>query len=296
MVPYDETPDRAYAILRELERRGIGFVEPWICADHCISTVHNPAMIEFLRSHDDAIIGTGKRPDVILPSDESVSISRGTYQAARSSAACAVSGAALLVSGGEKLAYALCRPPGHHAARTQMGGFCYFNNAAVAAMAMAEHGSVAIMDIDRHHGNGTQDIFYDDPNVPYVSINAEGVYPQIYSGRQSSLFDNGIIVNFTIKSDMNDDHYLEATDQALGVIMSHKPDVLVVSAGFDMSENEKPDLDELPAARLTRDCFHQIGRKLRDTRLPILVVQEGGYNAETLGQDVVAFLGGVEDL
>ncbi len=293
---YLETPSRAYCILTAIERENKWHVlEPSEDPDHYIQLTHSPEMIEFLKSNDkQRLMKLDGRTELVLESDESVSLSPGTYDAARSAASSALSGVDALIKGLDRYVYALCRPPGHHATRNQVGGFCFFNNAAIAAKKLLTQGRVAVLDIDLHHGNGTQDILYDLDGAMYISLNGADVYPyHLTAERQSSTLNTDKIVNYTVAPDNGDKDYLSLVDECMSRIKLYKSDVIIVSAGFDTSQDELLDLEKVDRVKLTRDCYYKIGRKLRDSGLPILVVQEGGYNILSLGEDVVSFLEGV---
>lgn len=294
VVDYLETPSRAYAIVQTLKKRSLGeFQEPFEEPDSYIAETHDSRILDFLRENDrERMVRRNENPELILDSDESLSLSPRTYNAARSAVSSALSGASIIIRDSDRAVYSLCRPPGHHATRDRMGGFCFLNNAAIAAKRLLAQGRVAVLDIDLHHGNGTQDILYDVEGALYVSLNGEHVYPYILEGRQSPEINTDKIMNISVTPEMGDGDYLSLVDQSIDRIKSHRSDVIVVSAGFDTSENELPHLEEVRIG-LSRRCYHRIGRKLRETRLPILVVQEGGYNIASLGEDVVAFLEGL---
>jgi acetoin utilization deacetylase AcuC-like enzyme len=218
----------------------------------------------------------------------------GTWTAAYWSAQCALT-AANLVRSGERTAYALCRPPGHHAAADLFGGFCYLNNAAIAARHL-QAGSpastrVAILDVDYHHGNGTQSIFYADPSVLYCSLHADPdeEYPYYWGAadERGEGAGEGFNLNWPLPPLTDDAQYLAALDEAVAAVRAFGPEYLVVSAGFDMVEGD-------PAAivgfGVTAAGVSEIGRRIAKLGLPTVVVQEGGYSLERLGEDVVAFL------
>ena len=217
-------------------------------------------------------------------------ILEGTWTAAYWSAQCALT-AADLVRSGERAAYALCRPPGHHAARDLYGGFCYLNNAAIAARYL-QPGKIAILDIDYHHGNGTQAIFYADPTVLYCSLHAhpDDDYPY-YWGEADECGEGpgeGFNRPWPLAQGMGDAGYLAALDEALAAICMFDPTALVVSAGFDVAAG-----DPAGGFKLTAGGLGEIGRRiagLRPEGVPTVIVQEGGYCLKTLGEGAVAFL------
>jgi len=217
-------------------------------------------------------------------------ILEGTWQAAYWSAQCALT-AADLVRHGQPVAYALCRPPGHHAARDLYGGFCYLNNAAIAARHL-QPGRVAILDIDYHHGNGTQAIFYTDPTVLYCSLHAhpDDDYPYYWgeAGERGEGPGEGFNRNWPLAQGTGDADYLAVLDEALAAVREFGPGALVVSAGFDITAG-----DPAGGFSLTASGLGEIGRRiarLQPEGLPTLIVQEGGYRLETLRQNALAFL------
>ncbi|MGC9348127.1 MAG: histone deacetylase family protein [Anaerolineae bacterium] len=215
-------------------------------------------------------------------------ILNGTWTAAYWSAQSALT-AAELVRGGERAVYALCRPPGHHATVDQYGGFCYLNNAAPAARELCRDGSVAILDVDYHHGNGTQAIFYADPRVLYVSLHADPAldYPHFWGYRDEVGEGPGRGTNYNVPLSLGtgDTEYLVALDAALKVISGFAPRHLIVSLGLDAVRG-----DLIGKFGLTPEGWSEVGRRVAELALPTVIVQEGGYRQEGLGALVVAFL------
>ncbi len=209
-----------------------------------------------------------------------------TWEAAYWSAQCALT-AADLVRGGEKLAYALCRPPGHHAAQDLYGGFCYLNNAAIAARSLQS--PTAILDIDFHHGNGTQEIFYADPSVLYCSLHAHPDldYPYYWGEADETGAGpaKGCNRNFPLPLGVNDDDYLHTLDQALDWLARSQPRYLIVSLGLDIAQG-----DPVGGFQITPQGFSAIGKRIADLQLPLILVQEGGYLLETMAQNLLCFL------
>ncbi len=226
--------------------------------------------------------------------DLEVPIDATTWDAARASASCAWTGAQELIAGA-RCAYALCRPPGHHAGPDFMGGYCYLNNAAIAAQTLSEHGGrVAIVDIDYHHGNGTQAIFYTAPNVGYGSLHIDPnlAYPFFagYAEERGEGAGEGTNWNFPLPEGVGDAHYLDTLDALLDRVHTFAPHWLVVSAGFDTYA-----LDPIGTFQLTTQGFHEIGCRLQALKRPTLIVQEGGYNVPDLGRNVVSLLNAFTD-
>ncbi len=212
----------------------------------------------------------------------------GTWEAAYWSAQCALT-AATLVRNGHSTAYALCRPPGHHATADQYGGFCYLNNAAVAARMLSDCGPVAVLDVDYHHGNGTQSIFYTDPGVMYVSIHADPAleYPFHWGFRneRGEVLGLGTNVNLPLPLGADDAAYLAAVDTALEHISHFGTSYLVVSMGLDALAG-----DTIGEFRVTQKGWAEVGRRVAALMLPTVIVQEGGYQLASLGQHAVQFL------
>lgn len=202
--------------------------------------------------------------------------------------------AAAMVLGGEHHIYALCRPPGHHAFADMAGGFCFVNNAAVAAEALrAAHDRVAILDIDLHHGNGTQGIYWRRDDVLTVSIHADPIrfYPFFWGhahecGEGPGL---GYNLNLPLARGSGDEAFLEALDVALAQIHAFAPGALVVALGLDPSEH-----DPFGGLTVTTGGFARIAAPIAGLGLPTVLVQEGGYLCEALGDNLVSFLAGFE--
>jgi len=215
-------------------------------------------------------------------------ILEGTWLAAYWSAQCALTAADFARADGVA-AYALCRPPGHHAGVDYYGGYCYLNNAAIAARYLQAR--AAILDIDYHHGNGTQEIFYSDPTVLYCSLHADpdDEYPYYWGGadERGDGLGEGLNRNWPLPLGSGDAAYLAALEEALAAISEFDPQFLVVSAGFDIVAG-----DPVGGFTVTREGLREIGARIakRARGLPTLIVQEGGYRLENLGDDAVAFL------
>jgi acetoin utilization deacetylase AcuC-like enzyme len=216
-------------------------------------------------------------------------ILEGTWQAAYWSAQCALS-AADFCRAGERVTYALCRPPGHHAAADLYGGFCYLNNAAIAARYLQGEGArIAVLDVDYHHGNGTQAIFYADPSVLYCSLHAhpDEDFPY-YWGEADERGEGpgeGYNRNWPLPQGTDDAGYLVALDAALATICEFAPRYLVVSAGFDVVLG-----DPVGGFNVTTGGLREIGKRIAGLNRPTVIVQEGGYLLDRLGENAVAFL------
>lgn len=220
--------------------------------------------------------------------DLSACIVEGTYEAALASANCALSAAQSIVNG-QWSAFALCRPPGHHAGKDYGGGYCFINNASVAANWLASQGKVALLDIDYHCGNGTQDIFYDRNDVLTISIHADPnfEYPHYagYANETGAGAGLGFHKNFPLEKGTEDAQYLSTLEAALSLIRQFEPTYLVLSAGMDIYAD-----DPLGTIKVTTDGIGEIGKRISALDLPTLIVMEGGYANEVLGRNIVALL------
>ncbi len=313
-VPYLENPDRMDRILSALRRVDwADILEPTDFGLAPILAVHNKEYLDFLASAWTEWLATApKDPSALLPAtfalrrqphkpksllgragyyimDLSACIVEGTYSAALASANCALS-AAQLVADGKRSAFGLCRPPGHHAGKDYAGGYCFINNAAVAANWLCSKGRVALLDVDYHCGNGTQDIFYARDDVLTISIHAnpDYEYPSYfgYADERGEGRGLGYHHNFPLPAGTGDEAYLETLEQALQLVREFEPVYLVVSAGMDIYAD-----DPLGTIRVTTEGIRRIAEKIAFMNLPTVIVMEGGYNNDALGQNILAFLG-----
>jgi acetoin utilization deacetylase AcuC-like enzyme len=312
-VPYLEDPDRMDRILGAL--RGADWAEIREPADFGldpIRAVHDREYLDFLASAwTEWLDSAPKDPAALIPAtfalrrqpqkpkgllglagyyimDLSACIVEGTYPAALASANCAL-GAAQAVAGGERSSFALCRPPGHHAGKDYAGGYCFINNAAVAANWLSSQGHVAILDIDYHCGNGTQDIFYERDDVLTISIHAnpDFEYPHFigFADERGRGRGFGFHHNFPLPKGTGDAEYLSTLDTALERIREYKPVSLVISAGMDIYAD-----DPLGTIKVSTQGIGQIGRRIASLGLPTVIVMEGGYANEALGRNILSFL------
>lgn len=315
LVPCYETPARAEYIREALVDAGHVLVAPREFGMEALSAVHDPAFVEFLRTAYARWQDEG-RGGFMLPSgfparglrrdrvpagingamgyyafDAGTPIVAGTWEAAFAAAQCAMTAAAL-VADGDPAAYALCRPPGHHAGRSVYGGYCFLNNAALAAQQLRElgFGKVALVDVDYHHGNGTQDIFWERDDVLFVSIHGtpDTEYPYFlgYPDERGAGAGAGYTLNLPLPRGADWDSYAIALDTALQAISDFGADALVVSLGVDIYEG-----DPISAFKLGQDRFPQIGARLAGLGLPTALVQEGGYAVKEIGTNVAGVLG-----
>jgi acetoin utilization deacetylase AcuC-like enzyme/GNAT superfamily N-acetyltransferase len=219
-------------------------------------------------------------------------LTHNAWIAARAAVDCALTGADLIKQG-EGLVYSVCRPPGHHAERRVYGGFCYLNNAAIAANDLSSLGTVAVLDIDFHHGNGTQNIFWERGDVLTISIHGDPSYAYPYFGGFEDECGKGAGEgrhrNFPLPEDIGDDEYLVVLENALSLIRDFAPRHLVVSAGLDIAKG-----DPTGAWKITPSGFDRIGAAIGALRLPTLVVQEGGYDSRVLGRNARNLIGGLQ--
>jgi acetoin utilization deacetylase AcuC-like enzyme len=219
-------------------------------------------------------------------------IKKKTYEVARASAESALTGAELLREGREKTVYALCRPSGHHAGPRVFGGYCYFNNAATAAEYLLPDGKVAIVDIDYHHGNGTQEFFDEIKSVFTASIHCDpsNEYPYFWgyaneTGKGQAVGTNH---NEPLQKDSGIEQYAAAADRIIHKIRAFNPAYLIIAAGFDTHMD-----DPIGGLKIHAEDYISIGNQFKSLNIPTLVCQEGGYNVDVLGNCVKNFLIGL---
>lgn len=289
---YVEKPERLTSIIKTLRENGINkFCEPRSFPIKHITNIHQKEYVSFLRKNS----GKLEPSEILYPSyfimDTYTPIVKNTYAAAKSSVDVALTGAKQLLDG-DRCVYALCRPPGHHAEYKTMGGYCYFNNAAISADYLSKHGKIAILDIDIHHGNGTQNIFYNRSDVLYISIHADPhekfPYSSGFTDELGSGNGLGFNKNYPLSLGATDKKYSETLQNALKDIKKFNPRFLVVSAGFDTYEK-----DPIGGFKLTLPFYEIIGKEIANLKLPTLIIQEGGYNIKNLGKIAQNFLKGI---
>lgn len=221
-------------------------------------------------------------------------ITEGTWEAARAAADVALTGARR-IRGGARSAFSLCRPPGHHAAIDMFGGYCFINNAAVAAQHLLEEGAqrIAILDVDFHHGNGTQDIFYQRDDVLFLSLHGDPMdaFPHFlgHADEIGAGAGEGFNVNFPLLPGTKFDVWRAALAKALARIDGYAPDALIVSLGVDTFET-----DPISFFKLKSDDFFTFGQDIEALGLPTLFVMEGGYDIAEIGVNAVNVLQGFE--
>ena len=319
MVPMFEKPERMDHIIARLRERSFGdLIEPDDCDLSAIHRIHDPAYVEFLRTaharwetetgiggfataYVFGMRGMKQKPGNSIQAmlscytfDVCVPFVAGTWTAIKDAADAALT-AQSLVQHGERAAFALCRPPGHHASQDLAGGYCYINNAAVAAQAFRDRGAarVAILDVDYHHGNGTQRIFFERGDVLYVSIHGrpEEEYPFLmgFADEIGQGPGEGSNLNLPLPKGTAWDNYAVALTKGIAAIRAYAPDVLVVSLGADAYKH-----DPVSAFALESEDFTSIGQAIAALKLPTLFVMEGGYAVEALGINIVNALEGFE--
>ena len=325
LIPTDELPARVDVILEQLGDHEL--TEAVEHDDTVLDRVHDPAMTRYMAEAyrdwkaagylDDPgqpyvtayafphskLMGSGPVRIPASPAaragtwatDTMTPIGEGTFRAARAAVDVAETAADLMI-GGEQLAYAATRPPGHHAGRAFFGGSCYLNNAAVAVERLTLNGftRVAVVDIDAHHGNGTQEIFYERGDVFYGSVHIDpgaGWYPHFvgFADEKGDGDGLGANLNVPLPPGTGDDGWLRGLDRVLEGVERFGADVIVASLGVDAGAT-----DENSPLEVTEDGFRAAGRLIGARSLPVLAIQEGGYDLQTLGALVAACLGGLD--
>ncbi|MFA7243845.1 MAG: histone deacetylase family protein [Patescibacteria group bacterium] len=263
-----------------------------------IRRVHEAEMIEelkqtSLRAKDGEALITS------FDSDKETSVtpvSRHTYKSALAAVKCSLSAAEMLKSSRSNLAVALSRPPGHHAGKNYYHGFCYMNNIAVAAESLKEDGErVAILDIDAHHGDGTQQIFQDDSSVFYSSLHADPNLVLPHTGKSDEIGNDGSILNLPYSIGISTEEYLTLLNFSLKHIQMFDPQYLLISAGFDTHKREFESMGLPPVTQLDSPDYEEIGRMIGSLSLPTGVVLEGGYNQTALSEALMNFTIGLEN-
>ena len=317
--PCPELPDRADILLDAVQTAGHDIMTIASFGMAPLRAVHDAGYLHYLEhawsqweklpDHSDEIIpnvhpgrNMGERPKAVVGlagfyhADCASPIGPGTWDGIQISANTALSAAKYVMDhGGGTFAYALCRPPGHHAYSDMAGGFCFLNNTAIAAQYCRNHGAerVAVLDVDVHHGNGTQGIFYSRADVLTVSLHGDPAhfYPFFAGYAHESGEGEGeqYNLNVPLRRGTGDDAYLGKLDTALARIRQFAPDVLVLALGLDASRD-----DPLAFLGITTRGFERIGAAVSALGLPTVLVQEGGYVSDSLGDNLVAVLRGFE--
>lgn len=318
LVPCFEVPARVDHVLAELQRRKLGDVlQPRRFDDAALTGIHSARYLHFLATAWDqwVALDAANAGKDILPSvwptrtfrtdiepdsfaarlglysfDAGSPLTCGTWLAARTGADCALS-AAQAVLEGDHAAFALSRPPGHHAGADFFGGYCFLNNAALASQHLRNGGlnKVAVLDVDYHHGNGTQAIFYDRPDVFFASIHGDPrtEYPFFLGRADETGAGAGIGHNLNLPLVRGSDFaaWLAALEQALKAIQAHGAQALVVSLGMDTFEG-----DPISGFTIKSDDYLRMGERLKAAGLPTVLVFEGGYAVDEVGTNAVNVL------
>jgi acetoin utilization deacetylase AcuC-like enzyme len=327
-LPANEVPERAEMIRAALiEDGGFELAEPAEHGVEPILAVHDAGLVRFMEEAwpgvvaqkidreflvadtypvrnmfegmSDAVVAARPEPEAIggrvawWGLDSSNPLVEGSNEAARSAVDVALTAVDLVVDGGESVVYGLCRPPGHHAARAMAGGYCFFNNAAIAAQSIVDRTGeqVAILDVDVHHGNGTQQIFWRRGDVAYTSLHADPrrLYP-FFLGHADEVGEGpgrGANLNLPQPLRADDATYIRDLDRSLVWIAARPGSIVVVSLGFDTYER-----DQIGDLALTTDGYAEMGRRVGALGRRLVVLQEGGYYRPHLGRNAVAWLNG----
>jgi acetoin utilization deacetylase AcuC-like enzyme len=315
MQPNPEKPERMERLLTGVAAGGHDLQQPQDHGLGPIAAIHTPAYLKFLSTVYDRWQRIPDAAPEIFPNihpdrrtasyplsavgqagfhitDMSCPIGEHTWEAARWSANCAVS-AAEAVLAGDKMTYALCRPPGHHCFSDLAGGFCYLNNSAIAAQYLRQsHDRVAIVDVDLHHGNGTQGIFYQRNDVFTLSIHADPArfYP-FFWGHAHEVGEgagHGYNLNIPLPRGTGDDGFMSGLADGLAHVRAFAPGALVIALGLDAFEG-----DPFGGLAVSTQGFAKMAGLLTALDLPMVIVQEGGYLCDELGENLQAFLGGL---
>jgi len=309
-----ELPERAARIIEGLKQLGCAVEEPRDHGVDAIGRVHDLGYLRFLQSAhrrwralpedwggevmSNIFVRAPNPLRGILAeaarylADGSCPVGEHTWTAAYWSAQSALSACEALLQG-ERLAYALCRPPGHHARRDAAGGFCYLNNPAIAAEALRDSfARIAIFDPDMHHGQGIQEIFYERRDVLYVSIHGDptNFYPVVsgFEDERGAGPGRGYNINLPMAHHASEATFFEKVSEALAALRLFGPDVIIMPLGFDTYEK-----DPQARVRVTSEGFNRLARAVADLDLPLLVVQEGGYYLDRLAENAKQFFSGL---
>ncbi len=264
-VGHPESPERVRRAHHLLQQKGYQFQEPSPCTEEDLLSVHTPQLIKSVQENDFYDFDTANLPHI--------------YDYATLSAGGAL--LAMKLSFSEGRSFSLMRPPGHHASRTRLGGFCYFNNIAVAVTrALNQCERIAILDFDCHHGNGSQDVFLGNERVLYVSWHQIHLYPGTGYESQSNC------LNYPMAPGTDHDGFMKLFEKGLHQVETFNPELLAVSAGFDSYIG-----DPLSMLRFKQDTYREIGQKIKSFKIPSFAVLEGGYGLE-FPECVLKFLQG----
>ncbi len=308
---YVEAPVRISSIVAEIDKTGLfKRMQPRAFPEKNIKAVHAKDYVDYLRRACEALPPGKSAYPIVFPlrnalrhpkdldirsgyycMDTFTPLNHNAYLAARGAVNCAMTGAEAVLDG-THFAYALVRPPGHHAESRAFGGFCYFNSAAVAAHHLSQYGRVAILDVDFHHGNGTQDIFYSRSDVLTISIHGDPhfAYPHFagFEDETGAGVGEGYNINYPLPEQISIERYQKTLNKALKRIREYDPVYLVLCLGLDTAKADPTGTWALGAADFRRN-----GEMIGALKLPTLVVQEGGYRTRTLGVNARHFFEGL---
>jgi len=319
-VPAFEKPERAALILARVKEVGLGEVRgPDVFPAEALTKIHAPGLVNLLMTAHEEWVAMGRtgaaypytwaargmRADRVPKNldgrlgfygfDCGTPITATSWRAIKASADVALTGAEM-ISAGERAVFALCRPPGHHAGSDHFGGYCFLNNAALAAQKLLDDGArrVAILDVDYHHGNGTQQIFYRRNDVLVVNIHADPdeEYPYMlgFSDESGEAAGEGFNLNLPLPWGTQWPEWRAALETSIARVLAFGPDAVVVSLGVDTYKN-----DPISKFRLESEHFMVIGRMTANLMKPVLFVMEGGYAVAEIGVNAVNVLTGFDD-
>jgi acetoin utilization deacetylase AcuC-like enzyme len=308
-----EIPERSVQILKGLAALDLPVTQPVDAGMAPLLTVHDPKYLEFLQTAHTRWKEVGQDwGDEVIPNvfvrepnalrgilgeagrylaDGSAAVGQHTWTSAYWGAQSAIA-ATRAVLGGDPSAYALCRPPGHHTRKDAAGGFCYINNAAIAAELLREkYKRIVILDTDMHHGQGVQEIFYGRDDVFYISVHGDptNFYPATagFDDETGVQQGEGFNLNLPMAHGASEEVFFDKVARALDALRAFNPDALVFSLGFDVYKD-----DPQSKVAVTTEGFGKLGKQIAELSLPTVIVQEGGYHFDTLAVNTTTFFKG----
>lgn len=312
----DEKPERTEILLKTVKELGIEVRKPQDIDEKLIEEIHTKRYIDFLKSIHQRWSKIKNASRDVYPSvhpntktynypnsllgqagfhlwETGAPVGEQTWQAAKASASTAISAAKIIEDKEDDFAYALCRPPGHHATKETAGGYCYLCNSAIVANYFSKKGKkVAILDVDLHHGNGTQEIFYDRDDVLTISVH---VHPDTYfpyfwgfENEKGKGKGEGFNHNLVLNPGATWNEYEPKLNQAIELIKEYKTDILLVGLGLDTHKS-----DPYGGMELSFDDLEKMGKKIKSVNLPTLTLQEGGYVSDVLDKCLESYLKGI---